>query len=319
MHGLGDVIYSRAVIRQYLQRYSEIWLETPWPSIWHDIPQLHLVNPRTNLRTQAKNVARAGVEFEVPPINIERKRLWYFSSEIREGKWNSLPNAMLGNMGCSIPGDYRLPVPLSWRNGARALLPPIDKPLLIYRPLTFRPEWKASGARNPEPEAYVNILSAVRDQFFVVSIADVEDGKEWFVGPQIKADLEFHRGELAVEEIAGMFAIADLVYAAPGFALALAQAVETPSIIIFGGHESSRAYRASATFAAALMIDPINPCDCFNDQHRCDKRIDVPDAKRLVEEFCEIQTAHSVLKSTGHASQRDSLGGGDVLEYSPMG
>ncbi len=41
MHGMGDCIHQRAVIRQLLDRH-EIWLETSWPQIYHDMPQIHL-------------------------------------------------------------------------------------------------------------------------------------------------------------------------------------------------------------------------------------------------------------------------------------
>ena len=43
-----------------------------------------------------------------------------------------------------------------------------------------------------------------------------------------------------VEALAALTASAALVFSAPGFATALAQAVSTPSITIFGGHENSR-------------------------------------------------------------------------------
>ena len=279
MHGIGDNIYSRAVLRQYSAYYDQIWLETPWPQIWHDMPQLRLVAPPTNLRTQQKNMAKGHPRYETAPVGVQSLKLWYYSHEIVSGKWDSLPNAMLGNMRCTIPGDYRLPVPSAWQDRASRLIGETDKPVMIYRPLTARSEWRASATRNPEPTAFTEIFKSIRDKFFVISIADVDDKNEWLVSEPIDADLTFHNGQLDVETLAGLFRIADCVYAAPGFALAMAQAVETPGIFVFGGHESSKAYRSSATFAPSLMIDPIAPCDCFNDQHRCDKRIDINPAK----------------------------------------
>src|ERR1035441_7849281 len=136
MHGIGDNLYSRAVIRQYLTRYEHIWFSTPWPALFHDMPGLSLLDPSTSLRTQKKNVERERDKFEVGPGPVEEtKKLWYYSSEIVSGKWNSLPNAMLGNMRCSIPGDYRLPVPEDWKTRARFYLGPQVKPVLLYRPL----------------------------------------------------------------------------------------------------------------------------------------------------------------------------------------
>jgi len=285
MHGLGDNIYTRAVVRQYLDKFDEIWLETPWPQLFHDMPsRLHLVKPRTDLRTQLKNIDRSGVLFETVPVNVDEvRRVWYFTSEIVAGKWDSVPNAMLGNMGCAIPGDYRLPIPSEWRHEALGMLPRQQKPILIYRPLTFRLEWRATAARNPNPAAFIKIFEAIREKFFVVGIADIDGRNEVMVSDAVSVDKSFYRGQLGIERLLGLFSAAACVYSAPGFAIAAAQAVGTPSITVFGGYESSRAYRSSAIFAPALMIDPISPCDCFNELHLCDKTIDVDAAKAAVD------------------------------------
>lgn len=285
MHGLGDNIYQRAVVRQFMERRDEVWLETPWPAIYHDMPELRLVDPKTSLRTQSKNVVREGDRYErSPPKFFDKIKIWYNTNDIQ--KHGSLPNAMLGQAGCRISGaDYRLPVPQEWKDRARSIIGFKRKPILVYRPLTARHEWQASAQRNPDPEAYAQIIASIRARFFVISIADVEDGKEWFVGPQIKCDLEFHKGELDVEVLTGLFSLADLVFASPGFALAMAQAVEVPCVTVFGGHEDSRSYLQSAQFAPFLGIDPIDSCNCFNSNHKCDKRIDIVRAKDRVQKF----------------------------------
>src|SRR3546814_11400043 len=36
MHGLGDNLHQRAILRHLMQSH-EVWLETPWPCIYHDL------------------------------------------------------------------------------------------------------------------------------------------------------------------------------------------------------------------------------------------------------------------------------------------
>src|ERR1035437_1238867 len=116
MHGLGDNIYSRAVVCQLLPHYA-VFLRSPWPAIFHDMPTVTLVNPQTRLRTQIKNAQREGHKFRPAPSNATlTTRLWYTPTGIT--KYGSLPAALVGNTSetfpvCRVGGsDYRLPVPV---------------------------------------------------------------------------------------------------------------------------------------------------------------------------------------------------------------
>jgi hypothetical protein len=183
--------------------------------------------------------------------------------------------------------DFRLPVPESWVGKARHWIdrwrPP--RPLLLYRPLCERTEWGGCRARNPDFAAYAELLATVRDGYFVVSIADLEPGKEWTVGVDIKPDVALHRGELDVETMAGLARLAALVWTSPGFLVILAQAVGTPSVCIFGGYEDGRSFSAGARFAPHLAVQPINPCPCFRHDCPCDKQIALAKAAERLADF----------------------------------
>jgi ADP-heptose:LPS heptosyltransferase len=181
--------------------------------------------------------------------------------------------------------DFSLPVPPKWREWARAKLGPTNgKPMLIYRPIVLNDVWKAP-ARSPDPDAYHVLFRLIRDRFHVVSIADLNQ-KEWFVGSEQDADTKFHHGELSFEELAGLFAEAALVFGNAGFSPVMAQAVGTPSIIVYGGNESFRTTNSvGAHLAPTLAIEPITPCECHSRTHDCDKRIDVEAAIVKVREF----------------------------------
>ena len=55
MHGMGDNLYQRAVIRQV----GPVFLHTPWPQLYADIPNVTCLKTGTRLRTQAKNESAA--------------------------------------------------------------------------------------------------------------------------------------------------------------------------------------------------------------------------------------------------------------------
>ena len=281
MLGMGDGIHQRAVVRKLLPDY-DIYLETTWPVLFHDMPEVKLIRRHTNLRTQTKNAVReAGFFIENPPFIPLVKKVWYRPADVR--RHGSVLGAMLGNLGLSKDGaDFSFPLKQEWIDKAGKITN-TKKPILIYRPLVERKEWGGCANRNPDIEAYDELFSSVRDDFFVISVADLIDGVEWIVSKPIKADLEFHKGELPVEILAALVSHAALTFNSPGFMSILSRAVGTPNICVFGGYENSRSFALGEGFY--LGIDPENPCQCFSHTHSCDKRIDVYKAKKQIKEF----------------------------------
>lgn len=288
MHGLGDNLHQRAVLRELFATGHRVWLETPWPSVYHDLvgAKLHLLNKASALRTQAKNAKREAHLYTCTtvPAGTPWKQVWYKPEAVR--RIGSVLGAMCES--CDVPvGDFRLPVPGEWHERAYRWLDQWRprKPMLIYRPLVERKEWGGCPARNPDHAAYAKLFASIRDRFFVVSLADLQDGAEWMVGHRIQADVELHRGELEFETIAALIQQSSLVFSSPGFAVVLAQAVGTPVCCVFGGYENASSFSAGARFSPYLGIEPIKPCNCFQHNHPCDKRIDLPAAIAKLQAF----------------------------------
>jgi|GEM_PF-593022 len=284
MQGLGDCIHQRSIVRAYLAKGREVWLETPWPQIYHDLvgPKLKLVNKGSSLRTQAKNAAanrglfvRGG-----PPHSCDVLRQHYPPQVVRDE--GSVLGAMSKVAGVPV-GDFRLPIPKAWREKADAWIRKWkpDKPLMIYRPLVERTEWGGCKARNPDDGHYENLIESIRDDFFIVSVADLVPGKEWLAPsqagiPHRAGHVELHNGELDFETLAALTEMASLVFCSPGFAAVLGQAVGTPTVVVSGGYEDGTSFSAGAVYTPTLPIAPVNACNCFRHDHDCDKRIDMP-------------------------------------------
>ena len=291
MHGLGDNLHERAIVRALMLRGS-VQLETPWPSVFHDLvgPRLRLTSKGSSLRTQRKNVARETSRFVPARSSGSVLKVWYTPDEVR--RCGSFLAAMAANCGVTVaPHDFSLSIPAEWHARAARWIDrwAPTRPLMIYRPLVERTEWPGCASRNPDHAAYAELLRGIRDRFFVVSVADLERGKEWSVGTDIQADAECHAGELEFETLAALTARAGLVYCSPGFALVLAQAVGTPLAAVFGGHEAARFYDHGDP--RHHFVQPIIPCECFDKRHACQKQIDLPRAQRQLGEFIDGLTA----------------------------
>lgn len=289
MMGLGDCIHQRAVIRQLMER-NEVWLQTPWPSLYADLAGegLILLPAQTTLRTQAKNIARQAALFadRRPTAGMRVIDTLY-----RDLRHTSFLGAMLKKCGCDLASaDFRLPVDPEAERTVRRMVRAwhATKPLLVYRPLVERGEWGACAARNPDHAAYARLFNEIAPDFFTVSIADLDGEHEYMVGERVKADVECHLGEFDVETLAALMANAALVYCSPGFALIMAQAVGTPVIAVFGGHENARHYIDTVLYAPFLGINPMVPCSCFSEEHACQKAINLARALPEVRRFAAM-------------------------------
>jgi hypothetical protein len=293
MHGLGDNLHQRAIVSQLMDKW-DVWLQTSWVSVYHDLTPLglKLVRKRTELRFQTANQEREAHLFSRTPCPNPHDLLpiWYRPEQVNS------EGSVLGAMCKAAKVDYakadfRLPIPCAWRHRILSRFESwgilrSTKPLLVYRPLIERTEWGGCAARNPLLDVYHNLLMSLRDQFFIISVADLLPKREWISSYPVYADIELHQGELPFEELAALFYLADLVYCSPGFAAVLAEAVETPSITVFGGFETGTSFMGGARYSPHLPIAPINGgCGCWEHDHPCDKTIDTPLALQRIRQF----------------------------------
>jgi ADP-heptose:LPS heptosyltransferase len=294
-HGLGDNLHQRAIMRQLIKKY-DVWLDTSWVSLYHDLiaEGLHVIHRPTSLRTQTKNARREMHLFEKrrPPPSTRSQHISYGPDQMRQhGSVLGAMCAVVG-LGCDYETtDFRLPIPEVWRVELEKLLEQWKptKPLMIFRPPCVRPEWGGAAARNPDPDAYAALYREIRDRFFVVSVADIESGKEWIApGGDLEADVKLHHGELVFEVMAALFAEAALVFSTGGFAVILAQAVETPVFTVIGGYEDHTSYSAGARYSPYGWVDPIRPyANCSHSVPAGQKAIDLSGARARLLEFMD--------------------------------
>lgn len=258
MRGLGDSIYSRAFIKQLP---GELYIDTPWPELLSDLPNVHFTRPQTTLRTQAKNIARHA-DWVMPPGRQPTRQIRYGTEGIIQG--------MTASFGV-MPGEFDLPP-----------LPPSPEtvPYIVVRPATVRSEWRAD-TRNPA-SLYIDLAArrASERGYKVISVADLMEGVEWVQDYEPYADVKYHKGELPVEQLLALVQGAAAVIGGIGWLVPAALSAKVPAWIICGGQGGFNApelicpAKSTITFAV-----PDNFCLCRLKQHNCDKRISDYDAK----------------------------------------
>ena len=259
MLGLGDNLYERAFIKALPK---PVYLSTPWPTLFSDIPDVHFIRPQTTLRTQAKNIARHA-NWILPPGRQPTRQIRYGAEGIIPG--------MTACFGVA-PAEFDLPpLPPS----------PVEGRYVVVRPVTVRSEWRAD-TRNPG-QGYVTkaALEAIRRGYKVVSVADLQDGAEWLTENAPPANVVYHKGELPVEQLLALVKGAAAVIGGIGWIVPAALCAKVPAWIVCGGQGGYNAPelitpkgQTNITFGV-----PDNFCRCRLKQHTCNKEIKNYDAK----------------------------------------
>lgn len=278
--GLGDNIFARPVIRACVAKY-DVWLETPWPELFEDLP-LRFVAARRSLRTQMRNMARQSpARWSTPPNGIREIRLGYGHTELARGSIVAALERQVAAIGVQLGAP-------AWDLPDMAASPVAsERPIAVVRPVTVRGEWR-NEARNPRPDYVGAVTQQLMLTHHVVVAADLAAGHEWLEGDLPPHHEAFLKGELAVRELLGLVAAADVVVGGVGWIVPAAIALKRNAFVILGGHGGHNAPRIITDPRMDLsrigFAKPREFCKCTSMLHRCDKTI--PDLGAQWAAFC---------------------------------
>lgn len=254
MLGLGDNIYQRSFVNAYEQ---DVYLVTPWPELYADLPNVKCIRPDTKLRTQSKNISNS-TEWVNAPIG-------HYTVVSYVG------HNMLDGMRLCLRIDRKeIDLPSFGES-------PVSGKYVVVRPATVRTEWRAES-RNPKPEYIAKAAQAMREKGYkIVSVADLKECQEWALEPFPKADITYHKGELGIEQLMALIEGAEAVIGGIGWILPASIAYGKEALIICGGqgfHNSpEKVMPNDKPYDNIKFIKPDNYCTCKLVVHDCDKEI----------------------------------------------
>ncbi len=258
MMGLGDNLYQRPIVRE-LSRSRGVYLETPWPQLYADLPNVRPVRGSTLLRTQAKN-ARRPWAWHTAPRHLQRRR-WHYA-----GHTGTIVDALCRSARVNGRLDFTGPPVATWHG----------TPYVVVKPSTIRREWRAD-AREPDPRYLARAAAALRSDYRVISIGDIDGDAEWALDPLPPADETYHRGELPVESLLALVANASAIVGGVGWLVPAAASYGVPMFLVFGGWGNAngpqRIFDPRMPTARIHCAMPDAFCMCDNKFHECDKTI----------------------------------------------
>lgn len=280
MHGLGDNIAQRGLVRHLLAKGHEVYINTPWPDVYYDCPGLKFVKTISSLRAQKRNIQKQSdrMTYDRPTSGTPVKIHYTWDLVQRYG---SIPQAIAARAGVLDP------VSTAFEDRTPFLQAPcaVAVNFYVYHPLTSRKEWPAIAARNPDYKGYAELAQKIQNilrDCKPVSISDEEPGQEEIVKEtMLKGALEYHKGELDFFSIGAHFLRSAFVMTSPGFFVHLCIALGVPVIVVFGGYENRSTFPNPGKHC---YIEPMEPGSMFS-QRPTNKRIDMAQASAQLSEF----------------------------------
>jgi len=293
--GFGDNFYQRPIIKDVAQHFETIYLDTAFPEVYWDIPNVKFVYPRRiNLRTQRKHIDSLPKETWSPKPPKDTHPVWW-------GHICPPADAHIQTRYVELENredfDFSFPLKEEWIKAAKKVVRGLQlngKKLCIIRRPTLRREWNCP-ARNPKIEYYQLLIDRYKDEYFFLGLADVKGKEEWFDGDLHGLDKEFNEGEIPLTTILGLMKLADMTITYPSFFMIACVAIRARCFTIYGGiaapHYSLRKRLGLQNFA---VVAPEPMCSCHTMTHKCNKNIP---SERIIAGFEELKHRGKPLKT----------------------
>lgn len=281
--GFGDTLYLRAAIRRLAEQWDAVFVRTPWPQLFHDIPKARPARPSGIFyRTQNVNVSRVPPAiWSYPPGGLAELPGIYNVGHFRAG--TGILSSLMKQLKVTDPVDFSLTVDPTWEP---EWLKDVPRPFGIVHPPSIRREW-LNTARNPRPE-YVQAVLDTRQDVHWISVGFNVQGHEWFDGPPLRGIARrFDNGELTANQLLAVLAKADLAVSGPCWMLPAAAALRTPLFCIFGGSIPPQFLVEPRMGGTIKTVSPVPFCACLLNEHTCNKTISLGTLMMEWNRFCD--------------------------------
>lgn len=256
---------------------KDVYLRTPWPELYEDIPGLNFVNPHTVYRTQQKNVTRIQPGFwkEIPKIANRRNIVTfsYGAEDYRNGQTiiKTFEQAWkLNSFQFDLP-DFREHISPHTLELAKG------KPLAVIRPATVRSEWHVTSRNARSDYLAYCAHDLINRGYFVVSVADLKENSEWLIEPAPKCGVSYYRGELNIKMLMALIQTAKVVVGGVGWVVPSSIAAKTPFFCILGGRGAydnpTNITDDRMDLSKVNFVYPDKFCMCDLNRHECNKTI----------------------------------------------
>lgn len=282
--GFGDTIYMRPAIKKLAEQWEAVFVRTPWPQVFWDIPKVRPARPHGIFyRTQNANAATVDpMIWHYPPGGLLEMNGFYNMEHFRAG--TTIVRAFMQQFRVSDPADFSMKVNPEWEP---EWLKDVPRPFGVVHPPSIRREWM-NTARNPRPDYIQQVIDSRPDVHWISVGFNVGD-QEWYEGGPLRGVARnFDNGELSASQLLAVLGRADLAVSGPCWLLPAAAALGTPLFCIFGGSIPPQLLIDHQRMGTSVVaVHPVPFCPCFQNEHGCNKSISMSALFQAWARFCD--------------------------------
>lgn len=294
LYGFGDHLFLRPLVLAASEDH-EVYIKTAYPELYRGT-KVKCLKPETGQYSFSDKNALKG---------------WPWANHPMQGTYKFIRNvytqeAMRSNVSVSqiVSKDFKRKVYNTklvaehWqKEQGRYLIHgnKPDQPILLVKMPSYPKDWKPSS-RSPKLQYLIECIKLARAAgYYVVSMHNPDDVFEEpeLIGQWLPLCHQALHKDLTIDQMIGVFAIADAVLSYPNFTLPLCVSLDTPLFTVFGGHA-----------APNVLIDPRmdpskwhyvapNPfCNCVDITHDCNKEIPLSTVRNEFSWFLKTKNLH---------------------------
>lgn len=296
LFGFGDHLYLRPLLAAAAET-TPTYVSTAYPELYRGTG-VHCMQPEIGYSFSDFHRGKDWEWVERPARPFKYIRNMYTVTQLRSGQTIS----DIISMGFEKKVfDKRYPATAEQMALGKALIGDTGgKPVLLVKMPAYSSDWKPT-ARSPKFEYLIHCLDMARTAgFFIVSTHAPKDKFVEDVSWERFCDKLVHE-ELSIDQIVGLFGVADRVLSGPNFTIPLCASMNKPLFTVFGGH-----------VRPDLLVDPRmrfsnwryaapNPfCNCVKNTHDCNKGISYSILINRFDEFLKLNPVENESQLTWH-------------------
>lgn len=272
-YGFGDNLFLRPLLLAEA-KVREVYVQTPYPQLFLNTPVKPIAPGQFLYDFANRSTAEASGYFDKPD-KAKFIRPTYSSDDIKSYK--TISSSFSKNFSKKVY-DTRIPITEGQSLLGEKLLEGLSPVMLVKIP-SYRHDWECES-RAPKTAYMIECMKIAKERGIkIVSLQDYTLGDR-LVEPELEKEWlplcdKLLHGKLSIDQLIGLFALADCVLTYPNFLLPLSIYLDTPVFCIYGG-----------SVAPEVIIDPrilpshydyVAPepfCNCVEPAHNCNKDID---------------------------------------------
>ena len=280
--GMGDNVMQFPLVRELAARFDAVYLTTPWPQLYWQLPNLRFVFPsHENPELFGWTHFRENIDAQPPEMWIAPRHVPADAVRFYWGSGGNVVDGANTRLSVTCP-QVPLPARISsgialrgeWLRAARQWLDanvPGDRPRVLMHVPMAPPGVEL--ARDARFGSFAHIYDAFHDAVAFFDAARIEPGICEPIGRL--AMPVFSSFGPQVTTLWALVALADAVVASPCHMSDLAMAFLRPTLLLIGGSLSAgRLYDPRLDLSRLIAVEPEPFCECNLPYHDCHKTLE---------------------------------------------